>query len=184
MSVAGVQGYESARPTRVCAATGRSFEAGERYVATLAEHGASGELVRLDYSTEAWDAGARPGAGLVLIGTWRARADTPGLSAAPVLSVDESMDLFERLGEATEPRAMTTRYLLALLLMRKRVLLARGTRRDARGRVLLVLAARAGDATYEVVDPGLDERSTGEGIEELGALIGGAKGNATRTGTP
>ena len=56
-------GYESARPTHVCAARGGRFAPGEGFIATLAEHEENGEIVRFDFSRAAWDAGERmPGA--------------------------------------------------------------------------------------------------------------------------
>lgn len=171
-------GYESARPTRVCAATARPFEAGERYVATLAESPESEELVRFDFASHAWAAGARPPAPHRLIAVWRTTASGQQRGISGLLGEEELLQLFEGMEPAEEGRAAVFRYLLALLLMRKRVLRIVDQRVGEHGRPVLQLARRGGPKAvepeiHEVVDPGMDEAAVATGIEELGAVIAG-----------
>lgn len=75
-------------------------------------------------------------------------------------------------------RRLTFRYILALMLMRKRWLRLEGTHRDGAGREIMTLswapiAKRAEGETTEVVDPGMDEEAVGEAIEQVGAVMGG-----------
>ena len=173
-------GYESARPTHVCAATGRALEAGERYVAALTDAAESDALVRLDYSVDAWEAGARPHRPLVAV--WRAIETDREPGSNTLLSPDELLGLFEGLEPAAEGRAAVFRYLLALMLLRKRLFRVVDHRVGDNARPVLQLVRRGGPKNIEpevieVVDPGMDEEAVAAGIEELGAVLGaGADG--------
>jgi hypothetical protein len=180
-------GYESARPTRVCAATGRAFDAGERYVATLSETPESEDLVRFDFAGDAWEQGARPPAPHRLIAVWRTTATGHQGGRSGLLGEEELLQLFEGMEAAEEGRAAVFRYLLALLLMRKRVLRIVDQRVGDHGRPVLQLVRRGGPKDiepeiHEVVDPGMDETAIAAGIEELGAVIGGEAVESGRGG--
>lgn len=162
----------------MCAATGRPFGPGEKYVATLAETPQSEELVRFDYAADAWEGGARPPPPHRLIAIWRTTASEGQTGRSGLLGEDELLQLFEGMEPAQEGRAAAFRYLLALLLMRKRVLRIVDQRLADHGRPVLQLARRGGPKDvepeiHEVVDPGMDETAITAGIEELGALIAG-----------
>jgi hypothetical protein len=86
---------------------------GETYWSALVGHGA--EVERRDFSEAAWE-GPPPGA----FSWWKARvplADTPRQRLAPN---DVMLELFERW--ESEPDKVESRYVLALLLVRRRVL--------------------------------------------------------------
>ena len=93
---------------------------------------------------------------------------------------DESlMDLLEQLQEATEPARVSFRYILALLLMRRKMLKYEGTRRDRpdspKGLVMLVRRATKVDETpgplIEVVDPGMDDQAISDAIDQIGSVL-------------
>jgi hypothetical protein len=123
-----------------------------------------GTLERLDFSIGAWEGGARPAGRL--FGSWR--GVMPAADAAPKLRLDdgELLELFEQLGETSEARAAGLRYVLALLLVRRRVLRYEGA---ANGRILV----RHPDARerVEVIDPGLDEEQLSAVAEQLGECV-------------
>lgn len=101
------------RPTCQCAETGRSIEPGESFYSALVRAG--GSIERVDVSADAWRGPPEQS-----IAWWRstmpeARAKGPSLASADVL-----LDVLERLeGDEVESRL---RYLLALFLVRRRVL--------------------------------------------------------------
>src|SRR3954470_5386608 len=159
--------YPFVRSTGRCAATGQAFAEGDPYIATLVER--HGGLERLDFSAAAWDQGRRPDA--PLFGFWRARYQAAESKKQPLLGDAELLDLFEELGAATEPRQLTFRYLLTLLLIRRRVLRVVATKPGQ----MLVLprgsrsGGGGGEATCEpiaVVDPGLDDQAIADAIEQ------------------
>lgn len=163
--------FTISRSTGTCSATNRSFETGERYVATLVERPGQPLLERLDFSLEAWEHGARPIAPLRLFGVWRATMIPPDAKKQSLLSDPELLELFEELGGALEPRQQTFRYLLALLLVRRRVLKMVGSEA---GKLLVQprTAANAPEgATIEVIDPGLTDEAIAQAIEQLGQVV-------------
>ena len=153
-----------------CCATGRAIEPGQEIVSVLAED-ADGALHRLDYLPESWTPESRPGDELHVIGFWRGVAREP---APRPQRLDDAalLDLFESLEEASEPRRVAFRYVLALQLVRRRLLVLEGTS-EGGIRVRRRTPARGALAqpSIEVKDPGMDEQAVSEVIEQLSALI-------------
>lgn len=179
--------YETGRPTGVCAATGRRLEVGERYVAVLVEPKDGAGLVRLDFAADSWETGARPESPARLFGFWRAVVSPAGAKKRQLVDDAALLDLFEQLEGAREPRKVAFRYLLTLVLVRKRLLTLEGSRpaKSVEPGVMLVRhkgtaqpPERGGDgpAFIEVVDPGLDRRAMEEGTEELASILSDATG--------
>lgn len=166
--------FEVARATGVCGGTGRAIGVGETYVACLwssppAEGHDTERLSRTDYSTEAWIGGSRPPGPIV--GHWRATLAAPNTRKRTLIGDDELLDLFLQLAEATEPKRQAFRYLLALILIRKRLLRVETARR--RG-TLVVRLRPVGDTPgeiVEVVDPGMDETMVADATEQLSAVL-------------
>lgn len=173
MAGSGNTGYEIARATGVCAATGRAIAVGDEFVAALVEGEEEDRLERRDYSVEAWGQGARPEK---LFGYWRAKMEPPDAKKRAFIDDGALMDLFEQLDGVSEPARVTFRYLLALMLIRKRVLKYEGSRRDQGAAVMVVRAATPAGATpapqVEVVDPGMNDQAVADAIEQLTAVVG------------
>jgi len=167
--------YPVSRSTGVCAATGRPLQPGDAYMATLVERDGHAALERLDFSAEAWDAGGRPMPPLRLFGSWRGTYHPHEAKRQPLLSDAELLDLFEELGGSTEPKQIAFRYLLALLLVRRRVLRMIGSRRSGAGEMMLVVprgsASDSAREPIEVVDPGMDDAAVADAIEQLGQVV-------------
>lgn len=167
--------YEISRPTGRCAATGHPIAIGQAFIAALAERDGQEGLERLDYSLEAWEAGARPELPLRLFGYWRSVMSPPGETKRQFIDDEALLDLFDGLAEATEPSRLAFRYVLALILVRKRLLRYEGGRR---GVMLVRRAKRAGEEPdtsppSEVIDPGMDDAAIAEATEQLGQIIQG-----------
>jgi hypothetical protein len=184
MSAFGTNAYESARPTGVCALTGRAIQVGDPYIATLVEREGQDRLERVDYSLEAWQGGARPSPPLRLLGFWKTMSGKAAGKQRVFVDDDALVDLFEQLGEAgagdegAASKRATFRFLLALILIRKRLLRYEGTK----GGLMLVRWAKGGAAAMaaqpviEVTDPGLSDESIAEAVEQIGEVIFGDSG--------
>ncbi len=79
----------------------------------LEVHGA--DIVRKDYCSEAW-----PGPSGAALGWWRSRIPEPAAKKIKLAPNDILLELFEQLGE--QPENQDKRYVLAPLLVRRRVL--------------------------------------------------------------
>ena len=169
-----MSGYELGRPTRRCASTGRELAVGEAYIAVLVDQDNSPRPARLDYSTQAWTEGAggrRPISDDRLIGSWKTVVHAAGDKPKPILDDETMLELFE--ATAGDKRRAGLRLVLALMLIRRRVLAHEGNR----GSAMLVRIRgnpRANGAEIiEVPDPGLDESTLAEVILEMESLAGG-----------
>jgi hypothetical protein len=105
--------FEVQRCTRRCASTDRPLEHGETCFSVLESQGA--EIVRKDFCAEAWD-GPPDNA----IGWWKSRIPEPTAKKIKLAPNEVLLELFDQLGE--QPDRSDMRYVLALLLMRRRVL--------------------------------------------------------------
>lgn len=128
--------YEIPRTSGVCASTGKQLQPGERYYAVLVdapppEAGESPNalgLLRLDVSEEAWNNGYRPEN---LFSYWKSTVPEP--NAKKKLFVDDAvlMNLLRRLADTDQPQRLAFRYVLALILMRKKLLRYDGSSKRA-----------------------------------------------------
>lgn len=181
--MASPAGLDISRPTGLCAATGSPIEPGEAFIATLVELD-TGALQRLDYTLNAWQAGARPtaddGSAMLIVAFWRTTMPTKDAPKRQLIAPDELVDLFDQLADATEPARIVFRYVLSLILIRKRLLSYEGSRTTDAGPVMLVRRKgeaqppeRGGDGPpyTEVLDPGMDDQRIAEATEQLGAVI-------------
>ena len=173
---AALSSYPVTRSSPACAATGRAFAPGERFIATLVEREGSAELERVDYSLDAWDQGARPSAPLRLFGFWRAVAHDKKDTKPAILSDEELLDLFEQLTEAAEAldtRRAAFRYLLALLLVRRRQLRQVGQKMEKQGATLLVKRKGTPDEAEPITvpDPGLTDEVLAHAMEQLTQIM-------------
>lgn len=153
--------YEVQRSTRRCAATGRDLVPGEEYFSALVEEGS--DLVRRDYAKEAWQGPPEDA-----IGWWKSQipsAETKRMHWAPN---DVMLHFFEQL--ESQPHRQDMRYVLALLLVRRRVMRLEEEARDDGGETLVLYCPRR-DATYRVPVVMPDEARIDAIQEELAKLL-------------
>lgn len=155
-------GYEIQRATGVCASSGRAIGVGEVYIATLSE--TADGFTRNDYAMEAWEGGARPAG--AMLGFWRARMSAGAGPRRGLIAGDEVMDLFEQLEGTEDPSRQAFRYVLALILIRKKMLQYEGTREG-----VMFVRLRGGAEEMRVVDPGMDAARIAEVGQQIGQIL-------------
>lgn len=149
---------------------------GESFVATLVERPGEDDLVRLDYSAEAWQCGARPEPPAHVFGFWKASLTDGQSNVRQLLDDDELLDLFEQLGESTDEKRVAFRFVLALVLIRKRLLVYEGgVPADTASGTSGVLRVRwrrdAAGEVFEVVDPGMDDAAVDAATDQIGRIM-------------
>jgi len=152
----------------MCAATRQPFKPGDHFVATLVESPAG--LARVDYSLPAWESGARPGS--PAFGVWRSVFQPHAPEKKRLFDDDEVLDIFESLASASDERQVRFRYVLTLLLARRRLL--RIIERKSRNGVTVLTVKRRGEAdlpAIEVTAPDLTEEALADCMEQLGRVI-------------
>ena len=114
--------YDVERPTGQCAFTGRTLEPGEAYTATLVEADTPDAplgLKRLDVAMDAWNNGQRPDH---LFSYWKTVVPEPNQKKSIFVDNEVLMNLLRRLSDADNPQRLAFRFILALILMRKKLL--------------------------------------------------------------
>ncbi len=156
--------YQIQENTRRCAVTGRELRPGERFFTVLLDEGA--KFVRKDYSGEAWQ-GPPPGT----FSFWSGRV--PTASAARKLRIDDDLlvGCFQRLEGQTEPSRLNFRYVVALLLLRRKRFKFEGTRHESEKEILCLRCTRT-KTQYEMVDPRLTEDEMAAVQEEVFKVLG------------
>ncbi|NUQ16552.1 MAG: hypothetical protein HUU33_14665 [Flavobacteriales bacterium] len=154
--------YDVQRFTRHCAVTGRELVEGEQFYSALVRRGA--DLERLDYSQEGWQ-----GAPADAVGWWKSQVPSRDQKKAQLAPGEVLLDLF--LSLADEPDKQDMRFVLALLLVRRRVLRLEQTVTDEQGIETLVLCSPRDETLHRVASVLPDERREAEIQAELSRLL-------------
>jgi hypothetical protein len=133
--------YDIARPSRTCAASGRELSPGSVVFSALAADGAA--LRRLDYAAECWHG---PPEGT--LAWWKTRLPLSGEHGPKLAPGEILLSVFQQL--ETQPERRELRYVLALLLVRRRVMKLESTTQEADGTETLELFSPADRQTYRV----------------------------------
>src|SRR5688572_13606972 len=105
--------YQLGTGDRMCCVTGRALKPGEACYSVLLQDGAA--LVRRDYSRDSWSG---PPAGA--IGYWLGKVPAREQDRRPAIDDEVLLDCFRRLEGQDDPARVNFRYVVALLLMRRR----------------------------------------------------------------
>jgi hypothetical protein len=159
-----VTDYQIQPNSRRCAATGRELRPGERYFSALVEEG--NQLLRRDYSAEAWT-GPPPGA----FSFWTGRVPAPQEHAKPRFDDDLLEECFHRLEGQTDPGRINFRYVVTLLLLRRKRLRLEQSIIEGDVEVLTVQSVRDGER-WRVVNPRLTEDEMRQVQEEVFQVLG------------
>jgi hypothetical protein len=151
------------RGERRCAACGREFAELENYFSALFDRGEAFD--RLDYCTACWK-GETP----EMFSFWQTRM--PPKEEKRKLLVDDGVlvDFFLKLEGATDELKVNFRYILALVLMRKKLLKFADVKRGESGE-FLVLEMPKEKQRFEIFNPQLSEEKIALLTEEVGKIL-------------
>ena len=155
--------WEVQRTEGVCAGTNRKLEPGEEYYAALIDKETFFE--RRDYSCDYWEQHQPE-----VFSFWKTKIPEP--SQKKKLFVDDNVlvNLFERLAEEKEELKVNFRFVLALILMRKRRLKYEDSRRDGTREIWSMRFVRETE-THDVINPQLTEEQIQEVSQELSTIL-------------
>ena len=155
--------YDVSRTAGTCHATGHVFSEDESFYSVILETETGFE--RRDYSADAWE-GAPDDA------VCHFKTRMPKKEAPRKTFVDDAVlqTFFNRLDGTTEPAKQRFRFVLSLILLRKRILRYENSRREGDGELWIM--RQIGDRKkHEVYNPGLSEDEIGEVTSQLGAVL-------------
>jgi hypothetical protein len=157
-------GFDVPRSGGKCAASGRIINAGEKYFAAIRETPAG--IERVDLAPECWEAFDKNG----LLAFWQ--TIMPKADEKKKIFVDDEVlcTLFERLADTSEPAKISFRFVLGLILMRKRLVIYDATRHEE-GRDVWVVRLKGKPEQMDLLDPKLDEQQMAEVSQQLGQIL-------------
>ena len=161
-------GYDVARPQGVCAVTGHAITPDEKFMAALRETPTGFE--RVDVSMSAWPDFDRKD----IVAFWQ--TTMPKSEQKKKLFVDDEVlcQLFERLADVQEPAKLNFRFVLGLILMRKRMLIYETTRHEegqGGDRELWTVRFKGRDERLDLLNQRLTEEQVGEVSQQLGEIL-------------
>jgi hypothetical protein len=155
--------WEINKPLGQCFGSGRKIEHGEEYFGALvvAEEG----LQRQDFCAEYWES-EKPD----VFCHWKTKLPEPGQKKQLFVDDQMLMTFFERLARETDQEKIDFRFVLTLILMRKRLLKYSESRTEDGKEIwrLRIPGDKSAEGLVEVVNPNLDA----EQIEQLSSQMG------------
>ena len=158
-------GYSVARPHGRCAVSGREIAPGEKFMAGLRETPEGYE--RVDVGSECWNAFDKS----TIVAFWQATMPQPAAKKKRFVDDTVLCDLFERLAEVEEPAKRNFRFVLGLILMRKRLVIYDSTRRCDDGQEWWIVRLKGREGTLEMFNPHLDESQLAEVSQQLSSVL-------------
>ncbi|MDH3716591.1 MAG: hypothetical protein OES79_00595 [Planctomycetota bacterium] len=154
--------FEVQRCTRHCAETGQEFAPEEEFFSVLMVEDA--QIIRKDYCTAAWQ-----GPPADALGWWKSKMPSRNAHRLHWAPNDIMLEYFEELQDQREKQDV--RYVLALLMVRRRVLRVEDEAVNDQGGQRLTLYCARREKSYEldVVEP--DRQRQQEIQEELAQLL-------------
>ena len=156
--------YQIQANTRRCHVTGRELQPGEKFYSVLFDQ--SGQFVRQDFSSDGWQ-GNPEGA----FSFWTGTVPPLDERRRPRFDDDLLLDCFNRLEGQTEPDRVNFRYVLALLLMRRKRLKFEEANMSGDLETLCLRCPRTG-WQYQVLNPRLSEEEMATVQEEVFKVLG------------
>jgi hypothetical protein len=154
--------YQVHRCTRHCAVSGREIQPGEAFYSTLTVQGA--DVARQDYAADVWTG---PPEGV--LGWWRSVLPASDAKRVRWAPNDVMLDLVEQW--SGEPARADVCYVLALLLVRRRVVKLEETERDEQGGEVSVLYCPRRETTYRVPTVVPSDQRVAQIQQELAELL-------------
>lgn len=154
-----------------CARTGRPFEEGETFHTAIYFDTEAGDFMRRDVCTEAWE---EETAERTPFSSWKSIYEKPEhAKPKPEITSRESAEgLLRRLIDEDQEHTEHARYILALMLERKKVLVPKERKENDSGAVMLMYEHRKTGEVFILRDPELRLDEV-EGVqEEVATLLG------------
>jgi hypothetical protein len=157
--------FEVERCTRHCAASGRPLAEGEEFYSCLISEGT--QVKRYDYAVEAWQ-----GPPEQALGWWKSRMPTQQAKKNKLAPSEVLLELFTGLEHVADKQDM--RYVLALLMVRRRILKVEepaGEEAEGDHEETLVVYCPRNETTYHVSVVVPSEERADEIQHELSRLL-------------
>ena len=155
--------WEIDKPLGQCCGTGKKIEYGEEYFAALVE--TEEGLARRDFCADYWRQ-QKPD----VFCYWKTRLPRPDEKKHIFVDDEMLMAFFERLGKETEQEKINFRFVLSLILMRKRRLKYDSSKIEG-DKEIWRLRIAGGKEFVEVTNPNLDDEQIKQLTSQIGEIL-------------
>ena len=162
--------FNITRTAGTCIRCEKKLQPEERYTATLREQ--DEQFAREDYCLECWQQAGQT-LGDDIVGIWQTQIPRPQEKKKLFVDNEVLMNFFRRLEGAEEPDRIAFRFVLTLILMRKRLLSYEGSRKDEQMGEIWSMKIRGTNETSDVVNPNLGEDQIAEVSSHLSEVLEG-----------
>ncbi len=156
--------WEIAKSQQKCQACERLFQDQEEYFSGLYDQ--DNKFIRKDFCPECWDRQDRA----QIYSFWKTRCVPKEEKVRKFVDDSVIMDFFLRLQNAEDAAKKNFRYVLALLLMRKKLLKFEDVKKGDGGEAL-ILRDPVENRVFEVYNPQLAEEQIQQVTEEVGQIL-------------
>jgi hypothetical protein len=164
-----IQNWQIRSRSHTCALSGRAFEEGESFYTAIYFDPETNGYQRRDVATDAWQqeiSERKP------IAYWKTVYTPQVVEEKPEVATKENaMSLLQRFMEEDDPRTENARYILALMLERKRILTPTAAKETENGRMLFYENKKTGEVFF-VRDPELHLDELAQVQDEVAMLLG------------
>jgi len=162
--------YKISKPGARCLSCEARLAGGDELVAAVRE--CDGRFIREDYCPACWAKHSLAGEADVY-GIWHTHVPMPNEKKKLLVDDELLVNFFERLGGADDPAKINFRFVLALVLMRKKLLVYDRSDKDEAGNELWTMHFRKSDQKHKVINPGMDEDKIAEVSRSLSEIMEG-----------
>ncbi len=157
-------GYDVSRPQGRCFVSGEPINPGDKFMAALRESPMGFE--RVDVLPAHWEQFDHS----EVLAFWQ--TVMPNSEEKKKVFVDDTVlcELFDRLGSATEENKISFRFVLGLILIRKRLLVYDGTRHEESADIWTV-HLKGSETKLDLVDPKLNEQQMMDVSRQMGEIL-------------
>lgn len=164
-----IQNWSIRTRSHQCALTGRPFEEGEVFHTAIYFDPETSGYMRRDVALNAW---AQETAERKPLAYWRTLYTPNVVEERPeVASKESAMNLLQRFIEEDDPATENARYILALMLERKRILTPTAAKETEQGRMLFYENKKTSEV-FVIRDPELHLDELAQVQDEVATLLG------------
>ena len=162
-----VREYDIAKASGLCSACERELAVEEEFIVALFD--TADGFRREDFCKPCWE--GRPEGAAKAFSIWHSRVPRPDEPKKPLINNNILIEFFEKLDGQDAPAKINFRFVLALMLMRKKLLIYDGSDSGEAGREVWTMHLKSEQSPVKVIRPELDEERIAEVGSQLGALF-------------
>ena len=159
--------YEISKASGLCVACSKQMQPTEEFMGTVRETDEG--FAREDYCIPCWE-GRKGESPEGVFAIWRSEIPRPTEKKKLFVDDDLLINFFERLSDAEEPTKINFRFVLALVLMRKKILIY-DRMEKADGKETWQMHFKGKTEVQKVTDPHMDDEKSAEVSKSLGEIL-------------